>query len=194
MNRLFSCSSATAARLPAVVLCACALAACAPMSPKSSMSPMYSQDSLPESVKVPPGNRVAMQTVGMGEITYECRPKKDMAGQFEWVFVGPDAMLNDRQGMQVGKYFGPPATWESKDGSRITGTQVAVAPNGAGNIPHQLVKANPAMGSGMMNGITYIQRVATVGGVAPMMACDGSKAGTKQNVRYQADYIFWKAS
>lgn len=188
MNYLFSRSSASVARLPAIVVVACALSACAPMSP------MYSQDKLPDGVKVPAGNSVAMQTVGVGEITYECRPKKDMAGQYEWVFIGPDAVLNDRKGMQVGKYFGPPATWESKDGSRITGAQVAVAPNGAGNIPHQLVKANPANGSGAMTGITYIQRVATVGGVAPAMPCDGNKIGAKQNVHYQADYIFWKAS
>jgi hypothetical protein len=188
MNGLFPLSSAPVARLPAIAIVACALAACAPMSP------MYSQDKLPEGVKVPAGNSVAMQTVGVGEITYECRPKKDMAGQFEWVFIGPDAVLNDRNGMQVGKYFGPPATWESKDGSKITGAQVTVAPNGAGNIPHQLVKANPANGSGAMTGITYIQRVATVGGIAPVMQCDGNKTGAKQNVRYQADYIFWKAS
>ena len=188
MNRLFSRSSAPATHFSAIAIVACALSACAPMSA------MYSQDKLPEGVKVPAGNSVAMQTVGVGEITYECRAKKDAAGQYEWVFVGPDAVLNDRHGMQVGKYFGPPATWESKDGSRITGTQVAVAPNGAGNIPHQLVKSNPASGSGAMTGVTYIQRVATVGGIAPAMQCDGNKMGAKQNVRYQADYIFWKAS
>lgn len=188
MNFPFSRSSASAARLPALAIAASALVACAPMSP------MFSQDKLPDGVKVPAGNRVAMQTVGVGEITYECRPKKEMAGQFEWVFVGPDAVLNDRSGTRVGKYFGPPATWESQDGSKLTGTQVAIAPNGAGNIPHQLVKANPAVGSGAMTGVTYIQRVATVGGVAPAMACDSSKSGAKQKVHYQADYIFWKAA
>ena len=29
-----------------------------------------------------------------------------------------------------------------------------------GNIPYQLVKASPAMGGGMMTGVTRIQRVA----------------------------------
>jgi hypothetical protein len=170
------------------VLAVAVLSAC------GSMERMYSQDSLPDSVKVPAGNRVAMQTVGVGEILYECRAKKDMAGQFEWTFVGPDAALNDRSGMKVGKYYGPPATWESMDGSKLTATQVAVAPAGAGNIPYQLVKANPAIGKGAMTGTTYIQRVATMGGVAPATACDAGKLGTKQTVRYQADYIFWKAA
>ena len=170
------------------------LTGCGSMSSMKPMFAMYSQASLPAAVQVPAGNKVAMETVGVGEITYQCNPKKDMAGQFEWVFVGPDAKLNDRSGRQVGKYYGPPATWESMDGSKITGAQLAVAPSSAGNIPLQLVKANPAMGSGSMTGITYIQRVATVGGVAPAMACDAGNAGSKQIVRYQADYIFYKAA
>ena len=177
------------------VLAVSVLTACGSMSPMKPMAaPMYSQASLPAAVQVPAGNKVAMETVGVGDITYQCNPKKDMAGQFEWVFVGPDAKLNDRSGKQVGKYYGPPATWESMDGSKITGTQLAVAPSSAGNIPLQLVKANPAMGSGAMTGVTYIQRVATVGGVAPATACDAGNAGSKQIVRYQSDYIFYKAA
>ena len=68
-----------------------------------------------------------------------------------------------------------------------------MAPAAAGAIPLQLVKANPAMGTGAMTGVTYVQRVATVGGVAPAMACGASNMGTKQVVKYQADYIFYKA-
>lgn len=169
------------------MLAAALLSGCAQMAP-------YSQDALAAGVKVPSGHVVALQTVGVGQIAYECRAKKDMAGQFEWVFVGPDAALNDRAGMKVGKYYGPPATWESMDGSKVTATQVAVAPAGAGNIAHQLVKANPATGSGAMTGVTYIQRVATNGGVAPASVCGAANVGGKQNVTYQADYIFWKAA
>lgn len=153
----------------------------------------FDQTSLPEAVKVPAGHKVTMETVGVGEITYECRAKKDAADQFEWVFVGPDAKLLDRGGKQVGKYYGPPATWESNDGSKLTATQLAVAPGGMGNIPLQLVKANPAMGMGAMQGVAYIQRVDTKGGVAPAMACAAGNAGQKQTVKYQADYIFWAA-
>ena len=169
-----------------------ALTACSNMG--GSPMATYSQSALPPTVQVPAGHTVAMETVGAGDITYECRARKDMAGQFEWVFVGPDAKLMDRKGMQVGRYFGPPATWENKDGSKVTATQVAVAPAGAGNIPLQLVKANPAMGMGAMQGVTYIQRVATQGGVAPAAACAAGNVGQKQVVKYQADYIFWRAA
>jgi len=143
---------------------------------------------------VPAGNKVAMETVGKGDITYECRDKANAPGQTEWVFVSPDAKLMDRSGKQVGKYYGPPATWEAMDGSKFTATQVAVAPNGADNIPLQLVKANPAMGMGAMSGVTYTQRVATKGGIAPSSACGAANVGAKQVVQYQADYIFYKAS
>jgi hypothetical protein len=154
----------------------------------------FSQDMLPDSIKVPAGNRVAMETVGVGEITYECRDKANAAGQMEWAFVGPMAALNDRSGKQVGTYFGPPATWQANDGSKVTATQVAVAPSGTGNLPYQLVKANPAVGSGAMTGVTYIQRVALKGGVAPASECSAATKGKKEVVKYQADYIFWKAA
>ena len=179
--------------LGTAVATALTLAACANMGAPAMMAP-FSQASLPDAVKVPAGNLVAMETVGAGDITYECRAKANMAGQFEWVFVGPDAKLMDRKGVQIGRYFGPPATWENKDGSKVTGAQLAVAPAAAGSIPLQLVKANPAMGVGVMQGVTYIQRVATQGGVAPASACEASNLGQKQVVKYQADYIFWRAA
>ena len=68
------------------------LSACAGTSPMTPMAPVYSQAALPDAVKVPAGNKVAMETVGVGEITYECREKAAAAGQFEWVFVGPNAV------------------------------------------------------------------------------------------------------
>jgi hypothetical protein len=177
-------------RLALTAAACAALAACAsaPM-----MSAPYSQAMLPASVQVPAGHKVAMETVGAGDITYECRVKASTAGEYEWFFVGPDARLMERGGKQIGRYYGPPATWENMDGSKVTATQVAVAPAAAGSIPFQLVKANPAMGMGAMNGVTYIQRVSTQGGVAPAMACGAANMGTKQVVKYQADYIFYKA-
>jgi len=154
----------------------------------------FAQTGLPDSIKVPDGHKVAMETTGVGEITYECRDKANVAGQTEWVFVGPKAVLNDRSGKQVGTYFGPPATWQAQDGSTVTGTQLAVAPSSPGNLPYQLVKANPAVGKGAMSGVSYIQRVALKGGVAPSAECTAGNKGKQEVVKYQADYIFWAAS
>ena len=178
----------------ATLSAAALLAACGAMAPMKPMGSMFMQDSLPDAVKVPAGHKVALETVGVGEITYECRDKANAPGMTEWVFVGPNAMLNDRSGKQVGNYYGPPATWEAMDGSKVTATQLAVAPAGTGNLPYQLAKANPAMGSGAMTGVTHIQRVALKGGVAPASECSSAKKGMKEVVKYQADYIFWKAA
>ena len=168
------------------------VAACGGIPSGTPMGSMFTQDALPDAVKVPGGHRVVLETVGVGEITYECRAKANTAGAFEWVFVGPNAALNSRSGTRLGIYFGPPATWAANDGSAITGAQLAVSPNGAGNIPLQLVKANPATGKGAMSDIAYVQRVATRGGVAPAMSCDAGALGRKEVVKYQADYMFWK--
>jgi len=91
---------------------------------------------------------------------------------------------------EVGKYYAGP-TWESMDGSKVTGKQVAVAPAAPGSIPLQLVKAEPATGKGAMAGVTYIQRVNTKGGVAPSDPCAAATMGTKKQVPYQADYVFY---
>ncbi|WP_426193610.1 DUF3455 domain-containing protein [Massilia sp. DWR3-1-1] len=188
----------TQARLPSLLALAAAatmLSACSTMTPASR----YSQDSLPDSIKVPAGNVVAMETRATGELTYECKDKAAMPGQLEWTFVGPKATLADRAGKAVGTYYGPPATWQAADGSKVSGTQLAVAPSGPGNIPFQLVKvnpvnpANPASGAGAMLGTTYIQRVALQGGAAPASGCSADTRGQRTVVNYQADYIFWKA-
>lgn len=66
------------------------------------------------------------------------------------------------------------------------GHQVVMETVGAGDITCECrTKAN-------MAGVTCVQRVATVGGVAPAMACGATNLGSKQIVKYQADHIFYK--
>ncbi|MBA2351848.1 MAG: DUF3455 domain-containing protein [Burkholderiales bacterium] len=145
----------------------------------------------PAAVAVPSGNKPAMTLIGSGLLTYECRAKAAAADTFEWAFAGPDAKLTDKSGATVGKYYGGP-TWEHSDGSKVTGKQLAVSPAPAGNIPMQLVQANPATGSGAFSGVTYIQRLNTKGGVAPAEPCSASTLGAKKTVNYSADYVFYK--
>ena len=82
---------------------------------------------------------------------------------------------------------------EHADGSKVTGKQLAVSPAPtAGNIPWQLVQANPTTGSGTMSGVTYIQRIGTNAGVAPADPCSSAAVGKKSQARYSADYLFYK--
>ena len=168
------------------IAAALALSACA----SAPMMMKVDNAALPEPVRVPAGQKVMMSTTGVGEITYECREKKDMAGAHEWAFVGPVATLYSGDKKAVGKYYAGP-TWEANDGSKVTGKQLAVSPAAPGNIPLQLVKTDPAMGAGAMTGVSYIQRLNTKGGVAPAMACDAMSKGKRQQVAYEADYVFY---
>ncbi len=169
-----------------MIAAAIALSACA----SAPMMMKVDNAALPEPVRVPAGQKVMMSTTGVGEITYECREKKDMAGAHEWAFVGPVATLYSGDKKTVGKYYAGP-TWEANDGSKVTGKQLGVAPAAPGNIPLQLVKTDPAMGAGAMTGVSYIQRLNTKGGVAPAMACDATSKGKRQQVAYEADYVFY---
>lgn len=62
------------------------------------------------------------------------------------------------------------------------------------SIPLQLVQTGTPTGTGAMSGITFIRRMNTKSGVAPKDGCSAGNAGTKVMVKYEADYLFYKAS
>ncbi len=164
---------------------------CAALAAALSAAALAATPDAPEAVRPPAGHRLTLHAVGVGEITYECRMKAGTADTHEWTFVAPVATLADKDQKPVGKYYAGP-TWEAADGSKVTGKQVATAPAAPGNIPLQLVKAEPAAGDGAMSGVTYIQRLNTKGGVAPADPCTAATIGAKKQVSYQADYLFYK--
>ena len=169
-------------------------AASAPMVNAVAPPMAYNQSSLPAAVQVPTGNALLIETAHKGEIQYQCRIKAGTDNQAAWFFVGPDARITNRMGKDIGRYYGPPATWDATDGSSVVGAQLAVTPNGADNIPLQLVKINASRGNGQFTGTTFVQRVNTKGGVAPQSPCTVASLGNTKFVPYQSDYIFWKAN
>ena len=165
-----------------------ALAACGSMGMMGMSAP-----DVPAAIAVPSGNKPAFTLKGSGLLTYECRASAGSSAAPDWTLAAPDAVLRDKDNAIVGKYSAGP-TWEHGDGSKVTGKQLAVSPAPtAGNIPWQLVQANSASGSGVMNGVTYVQRINTNAGTAPSDSCNASVAGTKKQVRYSADYVFYKS-
>ena len=166
------------------------MAACSTVKPPAKE---YSQDSLVESIRVPAGHVVALETTGVGVLNYECRANVAATGQIGWALVSPKADLIDRTGKTVGTYGGPPATWTHIDGSSVVGTQIAIAPVlGSNNIAIQLSKGASTMTSGALQNISFIQRVNTKGGQDLSKACGQADIGDKLTLPYQADYIFWK--
>jgi hypothetical protein len=45
---------------------------------------------------------------------------------------------------------------------------------------------------GLFDDVSYIQRLATVGGNAPSTGCDADHLGTIVQVPYSAEYVFYK--
>ena len=155
----------------------------------------YSQERLDDTIQVPAGNVVALETTATGLLNYECRANATTAGTIGWVLASPQADLVDCTGKTVVKYSGPPATWTHMDGSSVVGSQVALAPRvGATNLPQQLSKGTSGATAGALSNVTYIQRIRTKGGNDLSKACTQADIGDKMTLPYQADYIFWKAA
>jgi Protein of unknown function (DUF3455) len=140
---------------------------------------------------VPAGNRAAFAFDAIGVQIYAC--SKTATG-FGWVFQAPEATLYKDNGKATGSHYVGP-TWEFKDGSKVVGAKVAGFTADPTAIPELLLKAVSHDGDGRMSGVTYIQRLDTVGGLAPASGCDASTPpGTTARVDYTATYFFYEAS
>ena len=124
---------------------------------------------------------------------YECRAKKDDPAASEWAFVAPEAELLDGTGKVIGKHYAGPH-WEAADGSKIVGAvkSRADAPQ-AGAIPWLLLTTKSVGSNGAFSKVTSIQRVSTVGGVAPAESCSNALLGKTARVAYAADYVMFAA-
>jgi len=162
-------------------------AACASPQPPTSMV------KVPDKLKPGANESLAMIVPAKGVQIYECRARKDQVGGYEWAFVAPEADLFDARGNRIGRHYTGPH-WESTDGSKILGTvkERADAPV-ADAIPWLLLTAKSVGSEGSFSKVTSIQRVNTVGGVAPKAGCSQAAAGTPARINYTADYYFFTA-
>jgi hypothetical protein len=146
---------------------------------------------VPENLKPGPNESLAMIVPAKGVQIYECRAGK--GGGYEWAFVAPEADLFDARGNKIGGHYAGPH-WESADGSKVLGTlkERADAPL-ADAIPWLLLTTKSVGPGGAFGKVTSIQRVNTVGGVAPTTGCTKATAGTPARIAYTADYYFFAA-
>jgi hypothetical protein len=161
--------------------------ACAsPQRPTSAVA-------VPEKLNPGAGESLAMVVAARGVQIYECRPRKDQAGVYEWAFVAPEADLFDGRGRKVGRHYAGPH-WEAVDGSKILGTvRERVDAPVAGAIPWLLLTAKSVGPDGAFSRITSVQRVNTRGGAPPTTDCSQATAGTPARIEYTADYDFFTA-
>jgi hypothetical protein len=143
---------------------------------------------VPGAITVPDGNKVFLVGHGVGVQIYSCNG-------VVWGFVAPRANLYANNGKLIITHFAGP-TWQAKDGSTVVGLAEASITVDPTAIPWlRLSAASTAAGSDgdLLVGITFIQRIATTGGLAPPAAeCNATTAGTVAEVPYTADYYFWK--
>jgi hypothetical protein len=150
---------------------------------------------VPAALQVPDGNKVSFHAVGIGVQIYRWTVNPSNPAVGSWVFTGPEAILYDLEGNEVGihyAYAGPtrPA-WQSNSGSLVVGARLAAVTVDSTAIPWLLLQAVITQGPGPFDQTTYVQRVNTVGGKAP--ATPGTADGQVARVDYMADYYFYRA-
>lgn len=143
---------------------------------------------VPKELEPPAGERMILQVHAKGDQVYACMATD---GKFTWTLKGPEAQLFDKSGKPFGKHFAGPS-WESSDGSRVTGKAAANASSpDADSIPWLLLTVVSRSGEGALAHVTSIQRINTKGGKAPASGCDATHDGAEARAAYTADYLFY---
>ena len=148
---------------------------------------------IPDSLKAPPTQTLAVVAQAVGVQIYECTTSKTDPARAEWAFQSPEAELFDNSGERIGKHYAGP-TWESNDGSKVAGETKARDDGPDRNaIPWLLLSTKSIQGDGVFSGTQSVQRVDTVGGQAPADGCDRENLGKVARVPYRATYNFYNA-
>jgi hypothetical protein len=156
---------------------------------------------VPAGLQVPAGNQAFLEGAAIGTQDYICLPSGSGTA---WTFFGPQATLFNEHDQQIITHFlspnpfengTPRVTWQdSEDTSKIWGLTIASVVVDPTAIPWLLVQVvgaeNGPTGGDKLSETTYVQRLNTVGGVAPSTSCT---VGMMSLVPYSADYFFYKA-
>ena len=165
---------------------ALALMAAAPASAAPAAPPV------PGTIAVPDGHKPFLLAHATGVQRYPCTT---VPGGYAWGPSTPRADLYGENGHRIGDHFGGPS-WRAKDGSTVVATRDAGATVDPTAIPWlRLKRASATAGpdGDRLVATTYIQRIATVGGLAPAAdLCNALTVGTTVEIPYTADYLFWK--
>jgi Protein of unknown function (DUF3455) len=149
----------------------------------SPVSAPAAETSLPDAIAAP-GETIVLSVHAEGAQVYECKAGAD--GKPAWAFREPIATLMV-DGKTIGRHYAGP-NWEHSDGSAVVGKVSASAPGTSPNdIPWLKLEVVSRRGSGILSGVTTVQRINTKGG-----KLDGTceKPGGFFSAPYSADYVF----
>jgi hypothetical protein len=138
---------------------------------------------LPDAIAAP-GETLVLSVHAEGAQVYECKAGTD--GKSAWAFREPIATLIV-DGKTIGRHYAGP-NWEHSDGSSVVGKAAGNAPGATpSDIPWLKLQVTSSRGSGVLSGVTTVQRINTQGGKLEG-PCD--KAGSLKSAPYAADYVF----
>jgi hypothetical protein len=148
---------------------------------------------VPTEIAVPDGHKPFLLGHAAGVQIYTC---STVPGGHAWSPATPSAVLRDGHGHVIATHFGGPS-WRATDGSTVVASRdssVTVDPTAIAWLRLKAAPATPGPDGDRLVGTTYIQRIATTGGLTPPAAdCNATTAGATREVPYTADYLFWKA-
>ena len=152
----------------------------APTSPAPSLG-FFSRIKAPETVEP------VLRLQGRGVQVFRCEPR---GSGYTWLYRLPEADLFDASGKAVVRH-GANFSFEHADGSRLLGSVVDFddAPE-ASNL-RWLLLSTRSFGQGVLSGITFVQRVNTIGGMPPAR-CDAAQQNRLLRVDFSADFVFYK--
>ena len=156
---------------------ALALAGCSSINTALNTSKQPSMEKL-----TPPSGQAFLTLEGSGIQIFRCAA--DAKGK-----------LKDKSGEAVAELSGPMSAFEYKDGSRIISSHIiawADPANPQKDNKYALMKAVSDPGTGVFNGVKYIQRLKPEGGMPNSSGCTPSEAGKLLKVPFSAEYVFWK--
>ena len=135
-----------------------------------------------DSLAAPAGTQVAFRAYATGAQIYRWSGTA-------WAFVEPEASLfaaTQNRGF-LGHHFAGP-TWQLTNGDFVKATVNKRCNVGAGDIQWLLLNVTNPLDQGPLEGVTHIQRVNTLGGIAP--AAPGTVTGEEARVPYTTIYVF----
>ena len=175
---------------------------------------------VPADIRVPEGHKAFLEGHAVGTQNYVCLPCPnpttpagmcpDTSG-FAWLLFTPEATLFEDNDRQVITHFFSPnpsehgairATWQHSEDSSTVWAKVVPPPSVDAHfvaqdaVPWLLLEVSGAeagpTGGNKLTAATFVQRVNTAGGVAPLTGCTSTRdVGDKAFMPYTADYIFY---
>ena len=135
-------------------------------------------------LKVDAGHEFVMRVYAVGFQNYHWTGTS-------WAFDGPSADLfaDPRGKSKIGIHY-PGPFWESLTGSKVKGAIVKRCTPDPDDIQWLLLGALSSEGPGVFNGVSFIQRVNTAGGIEP--SYDGEFVGQQNSVPYTTEYLFYR--